>query len=164
MPCRALVPFRMPTFRTRSRTPSRAPSAAPPRVPLRLTPLVLLCVGLLSVLFPCATGVGGHHHAAGPRAVAAAPGPSVPPVAWAPPEAGEGGGHPADACLPGPSGQVPQGRTAAGAPTAAALPGVLGGAVCWTGAQPATAERADGRPGTERGGRATLHALCRCRR
>ncbi|MFD8544092.1 hypothetical protein [Streptomyces sp. NPDC059649] len=143
----------------------RAPSSrASPRVPLRLTPLVLLCVGLLAVLFPCATGAGGHHPADGPRAVAAAPGPSLPPVAAAPEAAAEEGGHPADECLPGPSGRVPQGRTAAGAPAAVALPGVLGGAVCGTGPQLAGGRGTDASAGPDRSGRATLHALCRCRR
>lgn len=123
--------------------------------------LLLLIAGLLSVVLPCADGADGHHDVPVPAAASAG---SSGPVAAAPAQAtaGTDSGHHDPACVPGPSGHLPQGRTATGA-EGAALPAVLAGAVRVAADRRPAAGSGAGHYRPARGGRSTLAALCRCR-
>lgn len=143
-------------FLSGARSPRRARSRH-----RRPAVLLLLVAGLLSVVLPCADGADGHHDVPVPAAVSS--GRSAP-VAAAPAQAAAGtdGGHHDPACVPGPSGHLPQGRPAAGT-EGAAVPAVLAGAVRVAAARrPAAGSRA-GHYRPARSGRSTLAALCRCR-
>lgn len=142
----------------------------------RFAVLLLLVAGLLSVVLPCADGADGHHDAPVPAAVSsvrsapvAAASVAVTPVAAAPVAAapaqaadGADAGHHHAACVPGPSGHLPQGRPAAGA-EGAAVPAVLAGAVRPAAARRPAAGSGGGWHRPVRSGRTTLAALCRCR-
>ncbi|MEU8781931.1 hypothetical protein [Streptomyces sp. NPDC048637] len=123
--------------------------------------LLLLVAGLLSVVLPCADGADGHHDVAVPAAVSS--GRSAP-VAAAPAQATAGAtaGHHDSACVPGPAGHLPQGRTATGA-EGAAVPALLAGAVYVAAGRRPAAGTGAARRRPARSGRSTLAALCRCR-
>ncbi|MFE1776083.1 hypothetical protein [Streptomyces sp. NPDC059008] len=173
MPAR--TPFRIrpgTRYRMRHRLPYRLPHRIPvgstlrpaPRSPLRsairptarLTFLLLLAVGLLSVLLPCADGTDGHHHVAVPVAAAAA---QSEPAAAAP--AATDDGHSASECGPGAQGHGPQGRTAPEAQ--GATPADLGAAAGATAVRWPAPRSAGGSRRPVCDGRSTLAALCRCR-
>ncbi|MFG2286760.1 hypothetical protein ACGFOU_11980 [Streptomyces sp. NPDC048595] len=124
-----------------------------PRRTVRLTLLLLLAVGLLSVLLPCADG---HHHVAVPAAVASA---QSEPAAAVP--AATDDGHSASECGPGAPGHVTQGRTAPESQGAA--PAVLGASAVAVAVRRPAPRSACGSRRPVRDGRSTLAALCRCR-
>ncbi len=113
------------------------------------------------MVLPCADGVDGHHDVPVPAAVSSGRSAAMA-AAPAQATAGTDGGHHDPACVPGPSGHLPQGRPAAGT-EGAAVPAVLAGAVrVAAGRRPAVGSGA-GHYRPARGGRSTLAALCRCR-
>ncbi|MGY5126647.1 hypothetical protein [Streptomyces nigrescens] len=123
--------------------------------------LLLLVAGLLSVVLPCADGADGHHDVPVPAAVSSGRSATVA-AAPAQATAGTDGGHHDSACVPGPSGHLPQGRPANGV-EGAAVAAVLAGAVrVAAGRRPAAGSGAR-RYRPARSGRSTLAALCRCR-
>ncbi len=155
----APTPYRVPlasTFRPAPRPAPRSPGRSVPRRTVRLTFLLLLAVGLLSVLLPCADGADGHHHVAVPAAVASA---QSEPAAAVP--AATDDGHSAAECGPGAPGHATQGRTAPESQGAA--PAVLGASAVAVAVRRPAPRSAGGSRRPVRDGRSTLAALCRCR-